>query len=154
MPFLAKAGVEGLQAILKQLDGLKKSAAKKVTRAIVTAGGRAVVRAAKKLAPKRTGLLRRSLFSRVAVHPGSGVAVATIGPREGFRVQVGVVTRGALAGKPKYADPVKYAHLVELGTAHSAAKPFLVPALQSPGVRQAMEKAAVAGIDRELARGK
>ena len=38
---------------------------------------------------------------------------------------------GKNKGKAIYASPAKYAHLVELGTAHSVPKPFLRPALDA-----------------------
>jgi HK97 gp10 family phage protein len=63
---------------------------------------------------------------------------ARVGARTGFRKEVErtstfktssgkVVTRK----RKEMADPTKYAHLVEYGTSHSAAKPFIRTALES-----------------------
>lgn len=74
------------------------------------------------------GLLRKSLGYKVKYYTRTGSAVAICGPRSRFRVQIGVVSRGPRKGQPVFANPQKYAHLVELGTRHSGARPFLKPA--------------------------
>jgi HK97 gp10 family phage protein len=63
---------------------------------------------------------------------------ARVGPRGGFRVSLGTAiarkTKGnKVKGQPyeKIKDPRFYAHLVEYGTSHSAANPFIRPALAS-----------------------
>lgn len=74
------------------------------------------------------GLLKKSLGQKVKTYAKSNTVVAIVGPRKGFRKRIGTITRGKNKGQPVYADPVKYAHLVELGTRHSSPKPFLRPA--------------------------
>ena len=74
------------------------------------------------------GLLRKSLGYKVKTYTKTGTAVAVCGPRKGFREQIGVVSRGKDKGKPIFADPQKYAHLVENGTRRTSAKPWLRPA--------------------------
>lgn len=72
------------------------------------------------------GLLRESIGFNVKKMRGE--YSARIGPRTGFAKTIGTRTKGKNAGKPKLKIPNKYAHLVELGTSHSAANPFLRPA--------------------------
>lgn len=152
MAFLARANLSGLRPLLRTLDAFGPKVRRKVTRAMVAAGGRAVAKQAKGLAPKETGLLRRSIGSKVKVYKDTGIAVAVAGPRVGFR-QEAERPRNRPGAPASMADPVKYAHLVELGTRHGAARPFLAPALGAGAVQAAMAQAARRGIDRELARG-
>jgi HK97 gp10 family phage protein len=107
----------------------------------VAKGGQILAKAAKAGAPKETGLLKKSIGSKVKVYP-SGVAVAIVGPRQGFKAEV---TREKNRRFPwtGTSNPTRYAHLVELGTRQAPAKPFLKPALagQQAAIREAMAKA-------------
>lgn len=137
MPFAIQGKIDGLSDLLKRLDSLEKKIRKKAVRKAAGEAGKIVLKDAKKGARTDTGLLRKSLGRKVKVYKGSGVAVAIVGPRVGFRQEV---ERG---GRTMIANPVKYAHLVELGTAphgyktrpgqHPGAQafPFLRPALDS-----------------------
>lgn len=129
--------VEGLAEVLSALDGVDKKIRKKGVRKAVGQAGKIVLRAAKARVRKATGLLKRSLGRKTKVYRNSGVAVAIVGPRVGFKQQV---QRG---GKSVLSDPVKYAHLVEEGTSRAEALPFLRPALmQNAGqIQQAMADA-------------
>jgi hypothetical protein len=51
-------------------------------------------------------------------------------------------------------DPVKYAHLVELGTSHSAAKPYIRPAIEAASgeILNAMSAALDAALTKEAAK--
>lgn len=119
----------------------------------------------------RGGLLKKSIGYKVKIYRTTGNAVAIVGPRSGFRKAIGITKRSGRPGKlnldsPKrrkrrdprpvgttiYADPVNYAHLVEYGTRHSAAQPFLRPTAKlgahtlaralHDGVGEAIAKAA------------
>ena len=79
---------------------------------------------------------------------------ARVGPRGGFRVSLGTAiarkTKGnRIKGQPyeKIKDPRFYAHLVEYGTSHSPAKPFIRPALE------ANEAAIMAGLQKGYEKG-
>lgn len=151
MPFLARANLSGLGPLLARVEALGPRAHKKITRAMVAAGGRAVAKQAKRLAPKETGLLRRSIGSKVKTYP-SGVTVAVVGPRLGFRKEV-LRKRNRPFAPASMANPVKYAHLMELGTRSLPARPFLAPALRAGEVWQKMAEAAQRGIDAALTKG-
>lgn len=74
-----------------------------------------------------TGQLKKSLGVKVKRYK-DGVW-AGVGPRSGFKIMHD--------GKPR--NPTQYAHLVELGTVRSAAKPFLRPAHESTKGQQFSE---------------
>ena len=76
------------------------------------------------------GQLKKSLGYRIKVYRDTGVVIGVVGPRRGYRISVGVRSRGPNKGKPVFINPVNYAHLVELGTRRTAAQPFLRPAVQ------------------------
>lgn len=153
MAFAIKGRVEGLEEVLKALDAVDKKIRRKAIRQAVGAAGKIVLAAAKQKVPKNSGLLRKSLGRKVKVYRGSGVAVAIVGPRAGFRQQVSRDGR-----RPVLSDPAKYAHLVEGGVgAHgyktragshpgAAAHPFLRPALED-------NKVAIYGAMAEILAG-
>lgn len=118
MPWKIKAKVDGLQEITRVLEELDGKLRKKVLRKAVSAAGSLMLKRAKQLAPAETKLLRKSLGRKVKVY-SSGVAVAIVGPRKGYRQQI-LRKKGKWRAAPPppsgYADPTKYGHLVELGT--------------------------------------
>jgi len=78
----------------------------------------------------RSGLLRKSIGVRAKRYRRSGTMWVGVGPRTGFR-QI-VTTR---TGRIVLRNPIKYAHLIELGFRHRAgrlvpARPFLDPAIR------------------------
>lgn len=137
MPFKITGRVEGLADVLSALDGVSKKIKRKGIRKGVNVAGKIVLRAAKAKVPNKSGLLKRSLGRKVKVYRSTGVAVAVVGPRVGFKQEV------ARGGATVLSNPTKYAHLVEGGTSRSQAFPFLRPALESSKaeVREAMANA-------------
>lgn len=136
--FKIQGKIEGLGEVLARLDGVEKKTKKKILRKAVGQAGKILLKAAKQRAQKKSGLLRKSLGRKVKVYRNSGVAVAIVGPRTGYRQEVSRDGR-----KPVMSDPIRYAHLVELGTSHSAAFPFLTPAIEENAERI---KDAMAGV--------
>lgn len=148
MSYKVHGKVEGLTDLLARLNGLKRQVASRILRKAVGEAGKVILKVAKQMAPRESGLLRKSLGRKVKVYRSSGTAVAIVGPRVGFR-QVVRRTRGKWFPTEAMANPVKYAHLVELGTVRSKARAFLRPALQTHAgtIRKVMETQ----IDRGLA---
>lgn len=70
--------------------------------------------AAKKNCPKRSGNLKKSIGKKRIDDYSNGIFQVRIGARTG----------------PKFKGASRYAHLVEFGTVHSAARPFLRPAFE------------------------
>jgi HK97 gp10 family phage protein len=142
--FQTKYRIDGLDTLLRRLDGLKRSLKTRILRAATRAGASLYNKAAKAAvkpgrtrdAETRTGLLKDSLGIKMTVRR-SGTAVAVIGPRVGFKKQIGLTTRagkGGPVGTPIYEDPANIAHLVEFGHGgpHPAPPhPFMRPAWDS-----------------------
>jgi len=136
MPFKIKGQIEGLEGTLAVLKSADAKVRKKILRKACNKAGGVLLKRAKQLVPTKSKLLKKSLGRKVKVYP-SGVAVAVVGPRKGFRQEV------VRDGREVLSDPIRYAHLVEGGTRphgyktrggrHPGAKarPFLKPSLDS-----------------------
>lgn len=167
MGFAISAGVN-LADLLADLEGLKKALRNRILKRAIGAGTKLILREAKARAPRETGLLRKSLGRKVKVYRNSGTVVGIVGPRAGFKETV-TRSRGRWLPGPVVSDPIRYAHLVELGTrphalgkgsnlrkgrqsGHThpgaAARPFLRPAVQALGtqVRAAIAREVAAGL--------
>lgn len=101
-------GGQDLQRFLKELP---RRALKTALRQAVNAGGTPVAKAVRRLAPKESGLLKRSIGKKVKAYP-DGNALAIIGSNRG--------TVGDYQGQRRV--PGNYIHLVALGVKpHSVA---------------------------------
>lgn len=145
-------GLKGIQDALKKLPAELQKTTEMVA---LRAGAKPILAAAKSNAKSSedSGLLMKSLG--INVRKGrSGefrhVYTARIGARKGFKKYLGTFATGKRAGRSRYQDPSKYDHLVELGTSHSAAKPFIRPAVESSKSEVLTEIAK--GYDKGLAR--
>lgn len=157
MPFAIRGEVEGMKGALATLAHLKGAARKRIVRRGLTLCARILAKAAKRLAPKETGLLRKSIASKVKTYP-NGSVVAIIGPRDDAKFRQPVVRKkGKWFPSTVTANPVKYAHLVELGhggRAAAPAKPFLAPALAASQsqVKARFAQAVREGLEKEAAK--
>lgn len=122
----------GLNTALASLDLVSTKLRKRILRRAFTKAARIVAKKAKSKLPnkstatyttnqtqriyQRYGLLKKSIGSKVRTNRKTGDVYVVIGPRKGF--------------KENGRNPEKYAHLVEYGTRHSKARPFLRPALK------------------------
>lgn len=134
MPYAIKGQIDGLKPLFDRLDGLAAKVRRKILRDAISEGSKIITKAAKAGAPVQTRLLRNSLGRKIKTYRNSGIVVAIIGPRVGFRKEV-------LRGKRRVlSNPTKYAHLVELGTKRMSARPFLRPAFarNSAAIMRAM----------------
>lgn len=130
--------LEGHEQLVAKLNHLPLKLQRKHTRAALNKAARRLVRAAKDRVPKRTGALKKSLGFRLRTYKSNVLAI--VGPRSGFRTEVD--------GKPY--DPIKVAHLVEMGHGGprpAPAHPFLRPAFD------ATVKSNLALIAEELRKG-
>ena len=146
MPVAATMALTGDKALIRTLDRLPAALVRRVVRPAVRSALVPINKAAKRKAPKETGLLKKSIGAVVKVYKRTGVIWGGVGPRKGFR-QV-------IDGKPR--DPVKYAHLVEFGTERAPAQAFLRPAFdENKGKAFGILKAKIAaGLIREAKRAK
>lgn len=107
MSFKVRAEIKGLKNLVARLNELDEKMRRTLLRKAVNAAAGVILKAAKSnLRKSRTGQLRRSLGRKVKLYRKSGVAVAMVGPRKGFKI------RDAWG---ENVDPVHYAHLVEKG---------------------------------------
>ncbi len=119
-------GDKELRRKLEKLGKANNRSRNKVIRQAVSFSMTPVSKAAKtNLRPGHgfdTGLLKKSIGKKTKTYKGV-TFIAVVGPRKGFKKEVEV--NGTLVTR----NPSKYAHLVEFGTRHSRAFPFLRPAL-------------------------
>lgn len=160
MSFGVRMEFTGLGEVLAQLKGVEAKIRKKALKKIVNDASKALLWSARSGVPRRKpkgvprhwdykgSQLKRSLGRKVKVYKGTVVGV--VGAREGFRIQVGVLTRNGPAGSKKrgqkgdpiFVNPIKYLHLVLLGTSHSRADNFLAKAQAGLSARLRAEAAA------------
>jgi len=103
--------VKGLKALDIELDKLDRKSRGKIVNKAIRAGAKIILEEAKERAPEDEGTLKKSL----------GIAAKKT---KGSDKQVLILAR---KGKNQKYDAF-YSHMVEFGTSHSAAKPFLGPA--------------------------
>lgn len=138
-----------LQGIRKRLADLPQELIKASESAVLRAGAKPIQTAAKAKAPVGTGLLKKSIGMRVK--KTKGIYTARVGPRKGFKGKpLGKKKNKAGIETERFADPNKYSHLVEFGTSHSPAKPFIRPAIES--AKGEVVAAMAAGLDKHLTR--
>lgn len=119
-----KAKLEGVEKAIHSLDGLGRTLRNKILRKAVNASARIMLKAARSLAPRGTGLLKKSLGVRIKTYQKSGAVVAIIGPRTGFKKTRQGKTLTAFGKKMKASgqNPTKYVHLIEFGRAEVRVK--------------------------------
>jgi HK97 gp10 family phage protein len=124
--FAIRGKVDGLEDLKRALAGVDGRVRKKALRKGVNAAAGVILKRARQKVPVRLGLLKKSLGRKVKVYRKEGAVVGIVGPRTGFRRQVGTTKDG----RPVFENPTQIAHLVEKGTRRSRAKPFMRPALE------------------------
>src|SRR5262245_9956684 len=145
MGFAIKGELQGLSGVLQALERLKQGARNRILRKALTQAARPMTKDARARAPRESGLLKKSIGS-VTRTDKKGFVLVVIGPRTGFKREVKIKktrvfrqrgSRTVFVAKPTpdqlvmLRNPVKYAHLVELGTRFRRARPFLRPAFTS-----------------------
>lgn len=110
--------VTGLQELEKKLLGLGPAVSTKIGEDALIAAARPITSTMRRLCPVRTGALRRSITTSKITVRGTSLLARTIGFKKPGRF---------------------YSHLVEFGTSHSAARPFVRPALDSNADRSILE---------------
>lgn len=154
-----KLEFKGIRELVRNLESLPDKLQKSAEKAVLRAGASPIRKAAKAKAPSgkgpHAGLLKRSIG--LSVKKVKGITSARVGPKTGFRVSLGMKiarkTKGKrVKGQPyeAFKDPSFYSHLVEYGTSHSAAKPFIRPAVDQ--TQSEVLSAMADGLDRHLTR--
>jgi HK97 gp10 family phage protein len=145
-----KIKLEGINQISQRLEALPQALQKAAEKAVLRAGAVPIRKAAKVHAKssKDSGLLGKSIG--LEVKKAKGITVARIGPRKGMRQKITRTDKRTGRKYEEMADPNNYSHLVEYGTSHSAAKPFIRPAIDSS--KDQVVDAMAAGLDKHLTR--
>lgn len=144
----------GLKDVLGRLAQFQKQGTRsRILRPALQAATKPMLDLARSTVRIRTGVLRKSLARKTKTYRKNGVVVVIIGPRKGFK-KLATIKRGRNKGKKIYADPIRYAHLVEFGTYRTRAYPFLRPAFHRLKARAVaiMKAKIMEGIHKELAR--
>lgn len=120
--------IDGLKDLKRALERLAPELRKSSQSAVLRAGAKPILKQEKARAPVADGTLKRSLGIKLL---GKGIKTsAKIGVRKGFKgksLGFKMSRRGATRGQmtERFADPTNYGHLVEFGTSHSPANPFV-----------------------------
>lgn len=141
---------------------LKESLKRGVLRTAVTKGARPVAAAMRSRAPVRHRVLKNNIRVKVitsglkrVAKTGGGYKTVKTGKTIEVRAMIGptnkkvAVPAGVVDGSrtSKIVNASRYAHLVEFGTAHSKAQPFMRPAVA------ATKNQALAIVGREIKAG-
>ncbi len=150
MPAAATFKLHGVSGVIKSLDSLPEKLRKSAETAVLRAGAVPIRKAAKANAAKSkdTGLLQKSIG--LALRGKLGSKSVRIGPRLGMRQKITRTDKRTGRKYEEIADPNNYSHLVEYGTSHSAAKPFIRPAIDSS--QGQVVDAMATGLDKHLTR--
>lgn len=161
---MMKFKMDGFKELEKALSKLPKDLRDGVERTALRTAAKPIEKKAKAGAPvgvgEHSGLLKKAIGITVKKQKKGrnvGNLSARVGIRTGFKVSLGIriarVTKGKrVAGQAyeAFKDPIKYAHLVEFGTAREAAKPFMRPAAE--GSRNEVASLLAKGYDKGLTR--
>ena len=148
-----KMQLQGMSEVEAMLRELPVANAKRVVKTALRAGARVVKQTAHDILYANgsvdTGLLANTLT--ITEKKGDQRGSATVTLRASGKLKM--VTRKGQS-HPTKARPSKYAHLIEFGTEHSKAEPFLRPAV-ARSARASIEKiqeSSARGISREAIR--
>lgn len=106
----------------RNLRSFKSKIDRSAKRSALQKAARPMLRAAKDKVPKRHGHLKKSLIIKVRTNKRSKDVIAYVGPKSSYK---------ATSPSGRTIRPSHYAHLVEFGTSHSPAQPFMRPAFDS-----------------------
>lgn len=145
--FTAKPRWKSFQQLKYNLEELRVKIERQAKRELIRKAAAPMLKKARQNAPVdkviNGGDLRKSLVVKVSTTRDKSAVVATIGPNRAAR---------GLTHKGRESWPVKYAHLVEFGTAHMSAQPYMRPTFDSTkdeslriykeGLKDAIERVA------------
>jgi HK97 gp10 family phage protein len=132
--------ITGINQLRRTIDRLPAELKKRAEVPVLRAGAKPINQAAKRKVnvgnEEFPGLLKKSLG--IVVKKVKGIYSARIGARTGFKKSLGTKiarkTNGKkVKGQPydAYKNPTQYSLMVEMGTRHSAPRPFIRPAVDS-----------------------
>lgn len=144
--------------VMRALDNLPEQYRKSAEKAVLRAGSKPILKAARAKVPVDTGMLKKSLG--ISVHANrSGWISARIGPRKGFKSKKSLTGRKRVRAtkrrrstwqERKMADAQEISWYIETGTSHSPASPFIRPAIDE--AQGEVIEAMASGLDKHLTR--
>lgn len=117
MPTNIRIELSGVSSLRKELQGIQKRMLDYAVVHAVKAECERLLAEMQARCPVDTGSLLKSLAVRVKSYDNGRVVIGLVGPR-----------RGVHANPNNGNFPSRYAHIVELGSSRSAARPFMRPA--------------------------
>ena len=148
--------IDGLEQVFDKLAKAELRLLQKASKAAARAAGKEIEKAERALiraqqgilnsTRMRSGLLAKSIATKIQHYKDTGVAVAVVGPARGSQKIIGTRRRSgkkSQKGAPIWEWPTKIAHLVDRGTKRSRAFPFSEPA-KAMAAGPALEAAAQA----------
>jgi len=145
------AKIEGVEDCVRALQTLPRNIQRRAVGKAVRAGGAPFTKAAKRNAPKRSGIFKRSLTSKQKSYKGGAHIVAIIGQQKGSRLQTKKAkrTRGGISGR---GDVVPI-HLVEMPTKPHAIQAKTVMMFESADVDYGVDQVFVKRVQHPGTRG-
>lgn len=118
--------IEGMKELDNRLQKLERKAQKKVLRKALAAGGRVIVKAAKKNVDPKYKKLKKAITAKAKVKGGGGQPV---------KVPSGeiIYIKSKAEASVSIGFPREVLYFVELGTSQHPARPFLRPAIDTQG---------------------
>jgi HK97 gp10 family phage protein len=135
-----RVGLSGVGPTLKKLKRVEDKLQKRVLGKAVRDGAAIIARAMVAKAPKETHTLAVSIDKRDKWYRRRTVLFIAVGP----------ATKAGRETPLGYRLPTKYVHLIEFGTRHAPAQPFLRPAFDENADR--VKQAIIDRIVKALAR--
>lgn len=127
-----KGKVRGLESVMAQLRSVGVELGAQALAGAARASFKRVQDTAKELVPKDSGDLAEAIAIRV-VKPKAGANVVSVGlvvlAKTGRGKQATVAAAAFGEAQSKRLPPARRWHFIELGTSHSAPKPYMRPAL-------------------------
>lgn len=155
MPDSVTMKIEGIEELRRTFHLFPIRIVDKVLRSAARAAANPIVKATRRFAPVRTGLLAKSIAAKVKLYKSTGIVVAIIGARS-RKVQIASRIGGRRHGQAIYANPAKYAHLVEGGVYGGKGATRFMGRGFSAGVQSARDRFIRflrKGIEREARKG-
>lgn len=128
--------LDGGKELARLLHQVGKKESKKIIRKAIRMAAKPMIKTARQLVPRETGLLRASLGVNVKAYRRGGTITAVIGPRLDFKSKLassqrrakltrkGVKVFSVAVGNTGNRIPANYAHLVEYGTQRHHVRAF------------------------------
>jgi HK97 gp10 family phage protein len=132
--------------VQKALENLPKEFQKSAEKAVLRAGSKPILKAARGRVAKNTGNLKKSLGVTITSNK-SGWVGAKVGPRSGYKYKT-KTGRKKRAGQ--LADAQEIAWYLETGTPKMSARPFIRPAIDA--AQSEVIDAMAAGLEKHLTR--